>query len=318
MIEKIACVKYRSFISKFTYKNITDLTIYDKCIIETEEGVEFGNVLSFEEVEAEEVLEESKNKSSESGDNSKDKKYQAKSQAHYLVEKVKCGCACADSDKTDSACSCKSSGKNKIFKILRIATDKDIEQYETNEKDSKEAYRICKDRVIEHELDLKLVTAYYFLDRSKLLFEFTAKQRVDFRELVKDLAANFKTRIELKQIGVRDEAKSVGGCGSCGREICCNIIGSSFETITIKMAKEQNMPLSTNKISGQCGRLMCCLAYEYSTYLEIKKELPKIGTGVRFNNVDAIIRDINIISRKLFIETEDKRFLYVDIKEVEL
>lgn len=318
MIEKIACVKYRSFISKFTYNDITDIQIYDKCIIETEEGIELGNVLSFEEVEAEEGVEASKNQSNESGENTKDKKYQIKSQVHYLIEKVKCACSCDASDKTDSPCKCKASGKSKIFKILRIADKKDVEQYNTNEQDSKEAYRICKDRVIVHELDLKLVSAYYFLDRSKLLFEFTAKQRVDFRELVKDLAANFKTRIELKQIGVRDEARSVGGCGSCGREICCNIIGNSFETITIKMAKEQNMPLSTNKISGQCGRLMCCLSYEYNTYLDIKKDLPKIGTAVRFNNVDAIIRDINIISRKLFIETEDKRFLYVDIKEVEL
>ena len=165
-------------------------------------------------------------------------------------------------------------------------------------------------------MDLKLISSYYFLDRAKLLFEFIAEERIDFRELVKDLAAHFKTRIELRQIGVRDEARSIGGCGICGRELCCKVIKGKFETITIKMAKEQGMLLNTMKISGQCGRLMCCLAHEYKAYCALKKDLPKVGTKLVFNNVPAVIKELNPLNKKLLIETEDKRLIYISVSDL--
>lgn len=292
MKENIACVKFRSFICKFSYRYIEKLGLHDKCVIETDDGIEYGVVIGFEDVE----IEESNN--TEDG-------------STLLFLKKNCNMCQKDTSEQKV-----NNKKNRIYFILRLATSNDKKQVETNDIDSKEAYIICKEKVLKHEINLKLVSSYYFLDRAKLLFEFTADQRVDFRELVKDLASHFKTRIELKQIGVRDEAKSVGGCGPCGREICCNVMCNAFEVITIKMAKEQGMPLATSKISGQCGRLMCCLAYEYKTYCEIKKDLPKIGTRIKFNESNAIIKDINPISRKLLIETEDKRLLYVDIENV--
>lgn len=291
MKERIACIKFRSSISKFSYRNIEKLEIHDKCVIETEEGIEIGVIISFEEVR-------------ENNDNDS-----------TSVLKGQCCSNCKCSTETDNVASDSKNKKNKVYSVLRIANTDDNDRFERNGIDAKEAYTVCKEKVLHHEIDLKLVNAYYFLDRAKLLFEFTAVQRVDFRELVKDLASHFKTRIELRQIGVRDESKSIGGCGPCGRKICCNVMGS-FETITIKMAKEQGMPLTTSKISGQCGRLMCCLAYEYKTYCDIKKDLPKIGTKVKFNEINATIKDINPISRKLFIETEDHRLLYVNIDNV--
>ena len=296
MKENIACIKFRSYVCKFSYRNIEKLELHDKCIIETESGIEYGTILGFEDVE----VEESNN--TEDG-------------STLLFLKKHCDeCKC-DTEKNTSDKKPKSK-KNRIYPVLRLATSDDKKQAETNEIDSKEAYKTFKEKIIKHDISLKLVSSYYFIDRAKLLFEFTADQRVDFRELVKDLASYFKTRIELKQIGVRDEAKSVGGCGPCGREICCNVMGNAFEVITIKMAKEQGMPLATSKISGQCGRLMCCLGYEYKTYCEIKKDLPKTGTVVKFNESKAIIKDINPISRKLLIETEDRRLLYVDLENV--
>jgi len=294
--ENIACIKFRSFICKFSYRNIEKLELHDKCVIETDDGIEYGVVIGFEDVE----IDESNN--TEDG-------------STLLFLKKNCDTCKSGAEKDASEQKVKNK-KNRIYFILRLADSNDKKQVETNDIDSKEAYKICKEKVLKHEISLKLVSSYYFLDRAKLLFEFTADQRVDFRELVKDLASHFKTRIELKQIGVRDEARSVGECGPCGREICCNVMGNAFEVITIKMAKEQGMPLATSKISGQCGRLMCCLAYEYKTYCEIKKDLPKIGTAVKFNESKAIIKDINPISRKLLIETEDKRILYVDIENV--
>lgn len=296
MKENIACIKFRSCICKFSYRNIEKLELHDKCVIETDDGIECGVVIAFEDVE----IEESNN--TEDG-------------STLLFLKKNCAMCKCDTEKNTSVQKIKNK-KNRVYFILRLATSDDKKQAETNEINAKEAYKVCKEKVLKHQINLKLVSSYYFLDRGKLLFEFTADQRVDFRELVKDLASYFKTRIELKQIGVRDEAKSVGGCGPCGREICCNVMGNAFEVITIKMAKEQGMPLATSKISGQCGRLMCCLAYEYKTYCEIKKDLPKIGTVVKFNESNATIKDINPISRKLLIETADRRLLYVDIENV--
>ena len=168
-----------------------------------------------------------------------------------------------------------------LKKIIRIATYKDRRQYEENKQKEREALKICQDKVKEHKLDMILTDVEYKFDRSKLLFFFTAEGRIDFRDLVKDLAAIFKTRIELRQIGVRDEVRRLGGNGMCGRELCCCSFLGSFETVSIKMAKEQNISLNPAKISGNCGRLMCCLKYEQEVYEEKLSKLPKVGAIVK-------------------------------------
>lgn len=164
--------------------------------------------------------------------------------------------------------------------VLRIATKEDEERAAKNREKEKEAYKICLDKIKEHELDMKLVSTEYTFDNNKVLFYFTADGRVDFRELVKDLAAVFRTRIELRQIGVRDEAKMLGGMGICGRKLCCNTFLSEFAPVSIKMAKEQNLSLNPTKISGVCGRLMCCLKNEYETYEYLNSRLPNVGDNV--------------------------------------
>lgn len=167
-----------------------------------------------------------------------------------------------------------------LKKIIRIATEKDKKQNEINKKDEKEAFRICEEKIKEYKLGMKLMDVEYKFDKSKLLFFFTADGRIDFRDLVKDLAAIFKTRIELRQIGVRDEVRRLGGNGVCGRELCCCSFLGNFDTVSIKMAKEQNVSLNPSKISGNCGRLMCCLKYEQAVYEEKLKKLPGIGSIV--------------------------------------
>lgn len=164
--------------------------------------------------------------------------------------------------------------------IIRIATEDDTRRYEDNKKKSKRAFGICLEKIAKHKLDMKLIEAEYTFDNNKVLFYFTADRRIDFRELVKDLASVFKTRIELRQIGVRDETKMVGGIGICGRELCCNKHLSEFVPVSIKMAKEQNLSLNPTKISGVCGRLMCCLKNEEETYEELNSKLPNVGDFV--------------------------------------
>lgn len=165
--------------------------------------------------------------------------------------------------------------------VLRIATDKDIEKHKENKNKEVDALAICEKKVQEHKLDMKLIDVEYTFDNNKVIFYFTADGRVDFRELVKDLATIFKTRIELRQIGVRDEAKMLGGLGPCGRPLCCSTFLGDFASVSIKMAKEQNLSLNPTKISGICGRLMCCLNYEQNTYEEIRQKLPKVGSIVQ-------------------------------------
>ena len=165
--------------------------------------------------------------------------------------------------------------------IIRIATEDDTRRYEDNKKKSKRAFGICLEKIAKHKLDMKLIEAEYTFDNNKVLFYFTADRRIDFRELVKDLASVFKTRIELRQIGVRDETKMVGGIGICGRELCCNKHLSEFVPVSIKMAKEQNLSLNPTKISGVCGRLMCCLKHEQDTYEYLNEKLPNVGDFVR-------------------------------------
>ena len=165
--------------------------------------------------------------------------------------------------------------------VIRMATDEDRAIEAKNKEKEKEALKICEKKIKEHGLDMKLTDVEYKFDRSKLLFFFKADGRIDFRDLVKDLAAIFKTRIELRQIGVRDEVKNLGGNGMCGRELCCCSFLGNFETVSIKMAKEQNISLNPSKISGNCGRLMCCLKYEQEVYEEKLKRLPKVGAIVK-------------------------------------
>jgi cell fate regulator YaaT (PSP1 superfamily) len=164
--------------------------------------------------------------------------------------------------------------------VIRKATDGDAEKDSGNKRKEKEAYDVCVDKIHKHELDMKLIDVEYTFDNNKVIFYFTADGRVDFRELVKDLAAVFRTRIELRQIGVRDEAKMIGGLGPCGRPMCCSTFLGEFAPVSIKMAKEQNLSLNPTKISGICGRLMCCLNYEQDTYEKIRKTLPTVGSIV--------------------------------------
>lgn len=167
-----------------------------------------------------------------------------------------------------------------LKEVIRIATPKDDAREESNRRKEKEAFQICQKKIAAHNLDMKLIDAEYTFDNNKVLFYFTADGRVDFRELVKDLASVFKTRIELRQIGVRDETKIRGGIGICGRPLCCSSYLSEFIPVSIKMAKEQNLSLNPSKISGVCGRLMCCLKYEEETYEELNSRLPNIGDYV--------------------------------------
>lgn len=165
--------------------------------------------------------------------------------------------------------------------VIRIADEKDILKHKENKEKEEEALSICLKKIEEHALNMKLIDVEYTFDNHKVIFYFTADGRVDFRELVKDLATIFKTRIELRQIGVRDEAKMIGGLGPCGRPMCCSSFLGDFASVSIKMAKEQNLSLNPTKISGICGRLMCCLNYEQSTYEDIRKRLPKVGAIVK-------------------------------------
>lgn len=182
-----------------------------------------------------------------------------------------------------------------LKKIIRAATQEDLLHLEENRKKEERAYGICLKKINEHHLKMKLVAAEYTFDNNKILFYFTADGRVDFRELVKDLAGVFRTRIELRQIGVRDEAKMLGGLGICGREFCCKGFLADFQPVSIKMAKEQGMSLNPVKISGTCGRLMCCLKYEQEAYSELLKTTPKIGAFVITPDGKGTVVDQNII-----------------------
>lgn len=186
-----------------------------------------------------------------------------------------------------------------LKKVLRMAVEEDIRRTEANELKEKEALRICQERVAHYKLEMKLVDVEYTFEGNKIIFYFTANGRVDFRELVKDLAGVFKMRIELRQIGVRDEAKMLGGLGSCGRPICCGTFLGDFQPVSIKMAKEQNLSLNPTKISGQCGRLMCCLKYEQDYYESTLKKLPKVGRECLTPDGIGVISDINVIREKV-------------------
>ena len=177
--------------------------------------------------------------------------------------------------------------------VMRLATPEDHEKEAENRKKEKEAFEICNKKIAEHELVMKLIGCEYTFDQNKLLFYFTADGRVDFRELVRDLAQIFKTRIELRQVGVRDEAKILGGIGICGRPLCCHTYMPDFVPVSIKMAKEQNLSLNSTKISGACGRLMCCLRYEYDTYAEEIKKTPRVDQIVTTPDGEGVVTEVN-------------------------
>lgn len=196
--------------------------------------------------------------------------------------------------------------------VIRIATEADEKQAEKNREKEKEAYRICLEKIAKHELDMKLVDAEYTFDNNKLLFYFTADGRIDFRELVKDLAAVFRTRIELRQIGVRDETKIMGGYGICGRQLCCNTFLPEFAPVSIKMAKEQNLSLNPTKISGVCGRLMCCLKNEEETYEYLNSKLPNVGDFVTTDDgLKGEVSSVNVLRQlvKVTVEVDDEKEL---------
>ena len=186
--------------------------------------------------------------------------------------------------------------------VLRIATEEDINKHFKNKDKEKDAFEICLKKIQEHGLTMKLIDVEYTFDNNKVIFYFTADGRVDFRELVKDLAAIFKTRIELRQIGVRDEAKMLGGLGPCGRPMCCSTFLGDFASVSIKMAKEQNLSLNPTKISGICGRLMCCLNYEQSTYEDIRKRMPKVGSIVKTNEGTGEVFSNNIVKESVKVK----------------
>jgi len=184
---------------------------------------------------------------------------------------------------------------------IRIATEKDLEQIRANNEREASALKICAEKVREHGLDMKLIDAEYTFDKNKIIFYFTADGRVDFRDLVKDLASVLKTRIELRQIGVRDEAKTLGGIGICGRPFCCATFLDEFQPVSIKMAKEQGLSLNPSKISGTCGRLMCCLKYEQEAYEDLIRTTPKVGQTVITPNGEGVVTEVSLISGNLKI-----------------
>ncbi len=208
-------------------------------------------------------------------------------------------------------------GTGEIVEIEKIADKSDLKLFESNIIKDKEALTICKEKIEKHKLEMKLVSAHHLLGESKLLFFFTAESRVDFRELVKDLVSIFRTRIELRQIGVRDESRVMDGVGVCGRGYCCHNLTDKLTTVSIKMAKKQNLSLNSLKISGPCGRLLCCLSYEYPVYSDTKNKLPSEGTIVTIEGEEAKIQEINVLKEKVRLNCTSGRILEVSIDQFE-
>lgn len=210
---------------------------------------------------------------------------------------------------------------NSLKKCIRIATEEDTRIHEENKQKEKEAFKIAKEKIGEFSLEMNLVDVEYTFDKNKIIFYFIAEGRVDFRDLVKTLASIFKTRIELRQIGVRDEAKSVGGIGTCGRQLCCSSFLGDFTSVSIKMAKEQNLSLNPSKISGMCGRLMCCLKYEQDIYEDIKSRMPNIGSIVKTKFGDGEVVDLSILKERVkvkFIIDSEEVIRDIKLDEMEI
>lgn len=207
-----------------------------------------------------------------------------------------------------------------LCKMLRVATEKDFKKIEENKSKAAQALKVCEEMVLRHKLEMKLVDVEYSFDASRIIFYFTADGRVDFRELVKDLAAHFHTRIELRQIGVRDEAKMLGGIGICGQPYCCKRFLNDFQTVSIKMAKEQGLSLNPTKVSGSCGRLMCCLKYEQDAYEHLNSITPNVGATVKTKDGTATVTDVNLITGNLIVKLTDSESIpfKVNRKDVKL
>jgi len=203
-----------------------------------------------------------------------------------------------------------------LKRLVRKADEKDIERERERRDLERNAFRLCADKAVSYRLDMNLVAVHYHFDRSKAIFYFTADGRVDFRELVKNLARELNTRIEMRQIGVRDKARLVGGIGNCGRELCCKSFLTAFEPVSVRMAKDQNLPLNPSKISGVCGRLMCCLTYEYRTYKQLCKEMPKCGRRIQVRNGTGKVTRQNPLKGTVVVEMEDGKEITVDSQEL--
>lgn len=227
---------------------------------------------------------------------------QIKKGTKVVVETVR-GLECGDVVLSNKVLKNKTIGVE-VKPIIRIANNDDLERIEKNKEKEQKAFDYCEERIAAHDLKMKLIRVECMLDNKKLLFYFSAENRVDFRELVKDLAAVFKTRIELRQIGVRDEAKMLGGLGICGREYCCKGCLRDFNPVSIKMAKEQGLSLNPTKISGACGRLMCCLRYEQNVYDELLKVTPKVGALVRTKGGKGKVIEANVLQGILKIQLD--------------
>ncbi|MBQ6633416.1 MAG: stage 0 sporulation family protein [Ruminococcus sp.] len=193
---------------------------------------------------------------------------------------------------------------NPIKQIIRVATPEDMKTIERNREKEKDAMKICEQKIRDHKLKMNLIDCECTFDNNKLLFYFTAENRVDFRELVKDLASVFRTRIELRQIGVRDEAKMLGGLGICGQPFCCSRFLGEFQPVSIKMAKEQGLSLNPTKISGTCGRLMCCLKYEQESYEDLLRHTPKVGAVVKTAEGKGVVQEVNLLTGKLRVKID--------------
>lgn len=207
------------------------------------------------------------------------------------------------------------SQKNMV-KLIRIATEKDLEKYERNKKPEQEAYEFCKKKILELKLNMKLISAHFLTDESKLMFFYSSENRVDFRGLLKELVCVFKERIELRQIGVRDESRMIGGLAVCGRPFCCSSISDKLGAVSIKMAKEQNLSLNAMKISGPCGRLLCCLGYENEYYKTEKKLFPKKDTPVRGKEQMFKVGEINLLRRLVQLKGEDGEVIWASLEEL--
>jgi len=212
----------------------------------------------------------------------------------------------------------KETTKEGLRKILKKATPEEVAAHEALKEKESYAFQVCKRKIEDMKLPMKLLRAEYLLGGSKLLFYFFAEDRVDFRELVKELAKEFKVRIEMRQVGVRDEAKMIGGLGNCGNVVCCKRFLNSFSIVSIKMMKEQNLLLNPSKISGVCGRLMCCLAYEYDMYVSMKKDFPKVGKRVMTPQGECKVLKYNVLKRTVTVETAEGKEITMPVTDLKL
>lgn len=208
-------------------------------------------------------------------------------------------------------CIPRKSVKRNLKKVIRVANNQDIEHIKLNQEMGLRAKDICERKINERKIKMKLIHVKYTFDGNKAIFYFTAEGRIDFRDLVKELANEFKTRIEMRQIGVRDEAKILGGIGSCGIELCCYRFLHEFDPVSIKMAKDQNLTLNPNKISGICGRLMCCLSYEHQIYLEMKTKLPRIGDRAIFKGEEGRVSALDVLNEEAYVQLPDERVVKI-------